>query len=147
MHVFFLFIQQMYGNKLPYSSDSLVSNSCVDCKEPDNYDNQNNNDRNDAEKILDVCQRLYEDAGKCESGMSTSTNPYPNTYGCDFIKTLPKMSTFKISTSAAPAKVFAGIFAVTTVAFGALSVYLHQKVRAKGGLGASLSPDQEGQLA
>lgn len=134
------FMYQFYGNKLPYSSDSLVTNSCVDCKEPDNYDNKNNNDQQDADNILDVCQRLYEDAGKCESSLSSSI-PYPNTYACDFIKTLPKVSTWSISKSAAvPAKALAGVFAVTTVALGALTVFLHKKVAAKGGLAQGLSP-------
>ncbi|KAL3798253.1 hypothetical protein HJC23_000167 [Cyclotella cryptica] len=129
-----------YGNKLPYSSDSLVTNSCVDCKEPDNYDNKNNNDQQDADKVLDVCQRLYEDAGKCESSLSSSI-PYPNTYACDFIKTLPKVSRWSISKSAAvPAKALAGVFAITTVALGALTVFLHRKVAAKSGLAQGLSP-------
>ena len=127
-----------YGNKLPFSKDSLVTNSCVACKEPSNYENNNYYDQQDADDVLEVCQRLYEDAGKCESDLA-GTIPYPNTYGCDFIKTLPR-GTWSITKAASvPAKTFAGIFAITTVAFGALSVLLHKKNQAKDGLSQDLS--------
>jgi hypothetical protein len=137
---------KFYGNSLPYSKDSLVTNSCVACKEPDNYNNRNNNDQQDADNVLEVCQRLYEDAGKCESSLS-GTIPYPNTYGCDFIKTLPRVSSWSISkSSSVSAKAFASIFAITTVALGALTVFLHKKVAAKDGLSQGLSP-AEAELA
>ena len=116
-----------YGQKLPYSGESLVQNNCVSCAEPQDYNQQNNKDQNDADAITDVCQRLYEPAGKCEAGMSIS---YPNTMACDFIKTLPKISHWNIQPAKAiSAKVLAGVFASTTALAAGLAVYLHNKIQ------------------
>jgi hypothetical protein len=133
----------MYGNTLPYSKDSLVSSkTCVACKEPSDYNNRNYNDQQDADEVLEVCQRMYEQAGKCESNLSGVT-PYPNTYGCDFIKTLPRVSSWSVSSvGSTSARAFAGIFAITTVALAGLTVYLHKKVGSKDGLSQTLSPTE-----
>lgn len=119
-----------YGNSLPYASTNLIDNDCISCKEPQDQNDQNNGDKEDEDEVLEICERLYEDAGKCESGLADGVTYYPNTYGCDFISTLKapgKMSSSKSNVSAA--KVFAGLFAITTVAFGAVAYYLHQKSR------------------
>jgi len=116
-----------YGQKLPYSSSSLVENNCVSCAEPQDYNQQNNNDKNDADGILEVCQTLYQDSGKCESNLGSSVT-YRNTLACDFIKTLPKISKWNMP-KAIPAKVFASLFAVTTVMFAGMALYFQKEIR------------------
>ena len=115
-----------YGDKLPYSKQSLVPSGCISCKEPvdvdyDNYDNYWNQD---ADEVTESCETLYEIAGKCEEGLD---GYYPNrdVTGCNFISTLK--STSIVNMSSTPAKVFAGIFAVTTAALAAVAVTLHKK--------------------
>lgn len=117
-----------YGQALPYSSESLISDECISCKEPQDANEQNNGDQQDEDNVLEICERLYEDAGKCETGLGSNVKYYPVTYGCDFISSLHapgKMNSANSGVSAA--KVFAGLFAVTTAIFGAVAYYFHMK--------------------
>merc|ERR1719148_95143 len=121
-----------YGQALPYSADnkeSLIDDDCVSCKEPQDQDDQNDGDQDDADEALEVCERLYEDAGKCESGLESGVTYYPNTYSCDFIETLqaPGKMAGESGSSIAASKVFAGLFAATTVLFAGVSYHLYQK--------------------
>jgi len=120
-----------YGQALPYSEENLIDSDCISCKEPQNQDDQNNGDQDDEDEVLEICERLYEDAGKCESGLEDGVTYYPNTYACDFIATLKvpgKMSGSKRSTASA-SKVFAGIFAATTVVLGGLAYFFYKQAR------------------
>lgn len=119
-----------YGQALPYSTQSLIEDNCISCMEPKDYNEQNNGDQQDEDEVLEVCERLYEESGKCESGLADGVTYYPNTYACDFIKSLKapgKMNTSKSSVSAS--KVFAGLFAATTVVVGGVAFYLYQKAQ------------------
>ncbi|KAL3796418.1 hypothetical protein HJC23_004215 [Cyclotella cryptica] len=130
------------GKYIPYQTESLVESGCISCAEPKDYDQQNYNDQQDADSVTEVCERLYEESGKCETNMNIY---YPNTYACEFIKSL-KASGTKMSnkSKAIPAKVFAGLFATTTIIFGGVAYFLHQKVQR---VGVSLNADDNGQLA
>lgn len=119
-----------YGQALPYSSESIISSECISCKEPQDANDQNNGDQQDEDEVLEICERLYEDAGKCESGLADGVTYYPTTYGCDFISSLHapgKMNSAKNSSSVSAAQVFAGLFAATTAIFGAVAFYFHKK--------------------
>lgn len=118
-----------YGAALPYSEESLIEDSCISCKEPQDYDDQNNGDQEDEDEVLEVCERLYEDAGKCESGLADGVTYYPNTYGCDLISSLKAPGKMNGASKSSPsaAKVFAGLFAATTIVFGGVAYYLYQK--------------------
>ena len=134
-----------YGQTLPYSSENLIDSNCVSCKEPAEYDENNNGDQQDADEVTEVCERLYEESGKCETNLGSVT-AYPNTYACDFIKTLKAGGgTITAKNSAIPAKTFAGIFAVTTVMFAGVSYWLHQKLQ-RSNVNLADSGD-DGQLA
>ena len=119
-----------YGQVLPYSTESLVANNCWSCKEPADYNNQNNNDQQDADALLEVCENVYAEAGKCETGLADGVTYYKNTYGCSYIATLhaPGKKTHS-SMSVPTSKIFTGLFAVTTLVFGGVAYYLYQKVR------------------
>jgi hypothetical protein len=125
-----------YGQSLPYSSTSIIESSCVSCMEPTNYDENNNGDQQDEDKVLEVCERLYEASGKCETNLAAIKNTYgayPNTYGCDFISGLKasgktRVSFSQIQSNVTP-KALAGVFAATTVIFGATAYYLGKKLQ------------------
>jgi len=130
-----------YGHSLPYTSESLVEGGCLSCQEPQDA---NNDDQQDEDEVLEVCERLYEDSGKCEDGLADGVTYYPNSYACEFISSLHapgKMSTGKSSVPAA--NVFAGLFLVTTTIFGAVAYYFYIKAKRNN---VSLS-DQGGAMA
>mmetsp|Transcript_16235 Transcript_16235/g.29459 ORF Transcript_16235/g.29459 Transcript_16235/m.29459 type:complete len:439 (-) Transcript_16235:240-1556(-) len=143
-----------YGKALPYSSESIISNECISCMEPaeddgnnnnqnynynngdDNYNNNGNNNNQNQEDaaILEVCERLYEDAGKCETNLNVY-GVYPTTLACEFIKGLKASGKSRISSAFSGAKknvtpqVLAGLFAASTLVFGGVSYYFHQKLQ------------------
>lgn len=117
-----------YGVALPYSTENLIDSEFVSCKEPQDANDNNNGDQEDEDEVLEICERLYEDSAKCEEGLADGVTYYPNTYGCEFLKSLKapgKMNSSKSSVSAA--KVFAGLFAATTVVCAGVAFYLYQK--------------------
>ncbi|KAL7463585.1 hypothetical protein ACHAXS_003948 [Conticribra weissflogii] len=138
-----------YGAELPYSKKSLIDSNCVSCKEPQEYDENNNGDQQDADQVLEVCERLYEEAGKCESDIEVSNSNggyfYPNTMACEFIKGLKASGKTRLSmpqVSVTP-KVLAGVFAATTAILAGVSFHLHKKVQ-RGNVQLA---DQGGQMS
>ena len=142
-----------YGSALPYSSESIISNECISCMQPaeddgnnnnnqnynynngnddaNNYNNYNQNQNQEEPEVLEMCERLYEEAGKCESSLNIY-GLYSNTMGCDFIKSLGKTSVFTTLSNAkasATPKVLAVLFASSTVVFGGVSYYFHKKLQ------------------
>jgi len=67
------------GWSLPYSSSGLVTNACESCS---GY-----NDNGEYE-VSEMCMRLYEWAGKCESEMEYVGYYGPDESGCSFIQEL-----------------------------------------------------------
>ena len=114
-----------YGATLPYSKKSIVS-GCISCKEPKEVDYNNYWDNQDPDEVTEVCTELYEVAGKCEENLD---GYYPNrdVTGCGFISNLK--SDRRFGSGNVPAKVFAGIFAVTTLVLGAIAATLFKKNR------------------
>lgn len=117
------------GQTLPYSSTSIIESNCISCKEPSDANEQNNGDQQDADEILEVCERLYEQSAKCEEKLPSGTTYYANNYGCNLVKSLKAPSKTRSSKSGSASKVFAGLFAVTTIAFGGVAYYFYQKAQ------------------
>ena len=111
-----------YGSSLPFKKESLVDTGCISCKEPKEYEYQNYYDQQDADEVTDVCENLYEEAAKCEKDLG-GYHYYRDNSGCAFIEGL-KVGNGK--NMATPAKVFAGIFAVTTALLAAASVFYYK---------------------
>jgi len=133
-----------YGKALPYSTTSLVETTCISCKEP--QENNNNGDQQDADKILEVCEQLYEASGKCEASLPSGTTYYPNTYGCEYIKSLhaPGKTKSANSSSAKASTVFAVLFAASTIALAGVAYHFHQKANRSN---VDLSKEDGGALA
>eukprot|EP00980_Cylindrotheca_fusiformis_P008525 scaffold1807_cov140-Cylindrotheca_fusiformis.AAC.17 len=142
-----------YGSSLPFEKESMVTNDCIACKyvdEDQNNNGGNNNDDGDVE-ITELCEQSYEDAAKCEFGLSGSKY-YADESGCDYINNvLPKLA--KAASSITGSKVsravgggggggaataFAILFALTTVIMAAYSFFLYRKIhRAKVNLASA----------
>jgi hypothetical protein len=127
----------LFGKTLPYSKESIVKNDCISCKEvaDDNGNNNGGDDANDADAVIEFCEELYATAGKCESNINST---YKDTSACDYInRILPRLETNSksissnksSSSSGTAAKVFAWLFACTTLALGAYAFLLFRKLR------------------
>jgi len=135
------FYAAMTGESLPYSETTLCGMDCISCHElPENNgndDDQNQNgDEQDEDNVIEMCEMLYEDSGKCESGLSGVAG-YPNENACNYIegiKIIRKDGTVKVrgASGSKTAAVFIGIFAASFFLLGGYVYYLKTKLdRAK----------------
>jgi len=104
------------GLSLPYTNGGLVSNYCESCS---GY-----NDNGEYE-LSEMCVNLYENAGKCESGMEAFHYSGQNEASCEFIESmLPK------SKKGGAGKVFGWIFfCLVVVGAGAVGYSVMKKKR------------------
>jgi hypothetical protein len=122
------------GVALPYTSTSIVSNKCVSCKEPIEYDDDANADADDADAVTEFCEDLYDSSAKCEKNLNIDTKV---TSGCEYIhETLPRMESIATGKASA-AVVWAWVFGITTlIACGAV-FFLYTKLQRAGGINLS----------
>lgn len=129
-----------YGKAMPYSSESIITNECISCERVDNDNNNNGNggnyyyrNNNKDKEVLQFCEEIYEDAGKCETDLDAYGH-YANTMACEFIEGLKASGKDRIFSALAEAssnvtpKVLAGVFAVTTLVFGGVALHFHKKL-------------------
>lgn len=125
-----------FGESLPYSSESIVGYECKSCMEPkENEYNQNyNGDAADEDEVRELCETVYEAAGKCESNVNVQ---YQNEAACQFIegvKVIRQDGVIETSSSKASttATVFIVLFAIAFALLGGYVYYLKTKLdRAK----------------
>lgn len=128
-----VYAKMNYGNELPYASESLVSDECISCKEPQDNDGNNNayNDY-DEDEVTELCERMYEMSGKCEEDLKdvNSYYFYPNTKACDFIHTtLPKLEKASRGKGAGGwAITFLVLFGLAACGLGYYAWTLHKKL-------------------
>jgi hypothetical protein len=96
------------GWELPYGTGGLVSTSCQSCTE--------SNDNGET-GLAQMCERLYEDAGKCETNMESSSYYGKQEGSCEYI-----MSIMPAQKSSGGGKVFGWVVFVLVVV-GAFSAY------------------------
>jgi len=94
----------------------------------------NQNDQQDEDEVVEMCEMVYEQAGKCEANLGIND---ANNNGCNY---MDGISIFRRDgqvimrdlTSSSAANVFIGLFAATFAAAGAYAYYLKTKLdRAK----------------
>lgn len=112
------------GWSLPYSSSALISTGCESCS---GY-----NDNGEFE-ISEMCMRMYENSGKCETGMESVSYNGKDESGCEFIASL-----MPASTGGASAAVGWTIFAFVVIGAAA---YGYTKWWVKKKQGSSLASD------
>ena len=62
---------QLAGESLPYSAESLINSNCFSCHEPEDFNNDGN-DNEDEDQVIEMCEQIYETAGKCESALAAT---------------------------------------------------------------------------
>mmetsp|Transcript_23005 Transcript_23005/g.34520 ORF Transcript_23005/g.34520 Transcript_23005/m.34520 type:complete len:382 (-) Transcript_23005:206-1351(-) len=124
------------GFSLPFSEDSMIPYDCMPCKEYQDQDQNNANDNNDNDEVAQVCEEVYEQAGKCETNMLYNEY-YKQEGACDYIsgvqiiKENGSIRTTTVEESRA-ASICIGIFTTTAVLLAAYVYYLKTKIgRAK----------------
>lgn len=80
------------GEYLPYGSNSIIDKACMSCKEGgEDWYNQGSYSYYDADvadedEVLQVCEGLYNRAGKCESNLPYGTTYKNNNNACNYIE-------------------------------------------------------------
>lgn len=121
--------EELVGSSLPYSSTSLVGSDCVTCMAA-KEERDDDQAEEEEDELSEMCEMLYENSGKCESGLSID---YPNEAACSFmegIKIIRKNGVVSVTEPAASAtaSAFIGVFAVSTVLLGGYAYYLKTKL-------------------
>lgn len=114
------------GVSLPYSTTNMVDLDCLACSENGAY-YYNNGDEADQDDVLEGCEDLYNNAGKCEQNLPYGTTFATNNNACTYmegIKIVRKDGT--IQTAAAKANKTASVFiGLLLSAFILLSGYVY----------------------
>jgi hypothetical protein len=118
------------GTDLPYGEASVLDMECFSCKEPADINNDGN-DAEDEDEVIEMCEQLYTQAGKCETNLATGGTL--NTNACTYmegIKIVRSNGTITKSSSKAnkTASIFIGIFVVAFVLLAAYVYYLKTKL-------------------
>lgn len=119
------------GESLPYSSESIVGMECMPCAplaEIEEDDANANQNQNDDIEIKEVCEQLYQTAGKCEQNLGIDD---PNYQACNYmegIKIIRSDGVVEVSRGSPTAAAFIGVFAVTTCLLGGYAYYLKTKL-------------------
>lgn len=120
------------GESLPYSAQSIVGLECVTCKPLEDVDQQNNNNNNNNNngevEIKEVCEQMWQTAGKCEKKLDAVSDP--NKQACNYmdgIKVIRKDGVVEVKKGSTTAAAFIGVFAVSSALLGGYVYYLMQK--------------------
>lgn len=121
--------EELAGEEMPYSSESVVGMDCVSCKEPEDG-NEDGDDEEDADAVIEMCEQIYQMSGKCESSMGVTE---PNNNACTYmegIKIMRKDGVVEMKAGGAnkAASVFIGLFVVAFVLLAAYVYYLRTKL-------------------
>jgi hypothetical protein len=123
------------GESLPYSTLSVITMDCFSCKEPEDADENNDgNDGEDEDQVIEMCEQIYEQAGKCETGLeATGYVAEANENACNYIAGIKVIRKNGIITQIGSkanktASIFIGIFVVAFVLLAAYVYYLKTKL-------------------
>lgn len=117
------------GSKLPYSSKNIIGSECVSCL-AEKEEQDDDQAEEEADEVSEVCDMLYQSAGKCESSLDIDD---PNENGCTFIEGVKIIRKSGIVSTETPApsktaSAFIGMFAVSTCLLGAYVYFLKSKM-------------------
>ena len=123
------------GQSLPYSQTSVITQDCFSCKEPEDVDENNDgNDAEDEDQVIEMCEQIYEQSGKCETGLAATGYIYEaNENACNYISGIKVIRKNGIITQVGSkanktASIFIGIFVVAFVLLAAYVYYLKTKL-------------------
>lgn len=119
------------GEALPYSSTSIVGMECVTCAPLQDANEENNNNGNDdgEVEVKEMCEQMWDTAGKCEKNLGAVDEPNKNACNyMDGIKIVRKDGVVEVTPGSKAAAAFIGVFGVSTVLLAGYVYYLSTKV-------------------
>jgi len=122
--------ESITGKSLPYGSESLVDSKCYSCAE----NGEENAYGYTQYEAKETCTTLYENAGKCESGLSNAKGSSNiNENACTYMQGVKVTTKNNViisgaATSNKVASAFIGIFSVSFVLLGSYVYYLKTKL-------------------
>ncbi len=125
--------KSMTGQSLPYAKQSVITMDCLSCKEPEEF-NQYGNDAQDSDQVSEMCEQIYDTAGKCESSLASSgAVDQANENACNYISGIKVVRKDGIITQVGSkanktASIFIGIFVVAFVLLASYVYYLKTKL-------------------
>lgn len=130
------FYYKLTGEALPYSSESLIGMDCISCQE--RADGNNNNNNGNGAEVGEMCDAIYQQAGKCESQLSPDSYYFsPNENACTYIEGIKIVRSDGVvvqnaATKSKTAAICIGVFSAAFLLLGAYVYYLKTKLdRAK----------------
>jgi len=117
------------SEELPFGSSNIVSMDCYKCQEPEVQFNYDGDDNEDDDGVSEMCEAVYEQAGKCESNVE-----YGDNYNaCSYIQGIQVIRKNGIIVSAGSkanktASIFIGLFVVAFVLLSAFVYFLKTKL-------------------
>lgn len=125
--------KSLVGQSLPYAKQSIITQDCLSCKEPQEY-NQHGDDAEDEDQVSEMCEQVYYTAGKCETSLKSTGYLYQvNENACNYISGIKVVRKDGIITQVGSkanktASIFIGIFVVAFVLLAAYVYYLKTKL-------------------
>jgi len=119
--------EELTGQTLPYSSESLVGMECFSCQEIEYNGNDNNDDGEDeGDQIWEECEEIYNAAGKCENNLNGAVDE-PNSAACSYIEGIKITRSDGIvrSTEARSNPVVTSFTVIFGMAFAAMGYYVY----------------------
>ena len=119
------------GESLPYSSSSVVGMECVTCAPLQDVEEENNGNGNDdgEVEIKEMCEQMWQTAGKCEKKLDAVNDPNKNACNyMDGIKVVRQDGMVKVKKGSASAAAFIGVFAVSSALLAGYVYYLSTKL-------------------
>mmetsp|Transcript_33908 Transcript_33908/g.38575 ORF Transcript_33908/g.38575 Transcript_33908/m.38575 type:complete len:381 (+) Transcript_33908:86-1228(+) len=117
--------EELTGESLPYSSESLVGMECFSCQEINN--NEDNEDNEDNEQVWEECEAIYNSAGKCESNLAEGIMENPNSNACAYIEgvKITRSDGVVFSTEPRTNPVVTSFIVIFAMAFAAMCFYVY----------------------
>jgi hypothetical protein len=120
------------GQTMPFHATSVIDYDCISCTEPEDFNN-GGNDNQDADEVVEFCEQIYSQAGKCETELYSAGISNINENACNYmegIKIVRKNGVVQQNSSKAnkTASIFIGIFVVAFVLLAAYVYYLKTKL-------------------
>lgn len=139
---------EKYANyEIPYTKNSLVTNTCMSCELSDedgngdnggnnnyyNYDADGNRNYYVAKEVNELCGTVYMASGKCEKNINSVDVPYPEEGACTYIEGVKMLKTDGIirsdsTATSTPANIAIGVFSGTAVMMCGYVYYLKSKL-------------------
>jgi len=121
---------------LPYSDYSMVKSDCVSCKDQEQRNEGENDDKAEDEAISESMLEVYQSSGKCETQMEDSGPSTLNKKACYYMEGIAIIRKDGIidTSFSRPNKVasfFIFLFAVSFVLLGAIIYYFRMKLGMK----------------